>query len=52
MCKANEEIHKRYTKGKKLTSVSKVGEFEVRVYGELDVERLVKRLLKSKYITK
>lgn len=32
-----EEVYKKYTKGKKLTGESKVGKFEVHVYGELDL---------------
>jgi hypothetical protein len=43
-------IIEEYTKGKKLTFECKMEDGSLRVYGELDLERLVKRLLESKYI--
>ncbi|MCM2531801.1 hypothetical protein NDK43_04580 [Neobacillus pocheonensis] len=47
MRKTSEE----FLKGRKLTRETRVEGFgEVRVYGELDLERLAKRLLKSKSI--
>lgn len=45
-------MNKQYTQGKKLTSETTIeGVGTVKVYGELNVEKLVKRLLRSKYIT-
>ncbi|MFX3627977.1 MAG: hypothetical protein ACE3JR_01205 [Ectobacillus sp.] len=50
--KRQKDVLEEYKKGLEITSESKVGEVDVKVYGELDVERLVKRLLNSPYITK
>lgn len=45
-----EETLKKYIEGKELKIEGTFGGFTVQVYGDLNMERLVKRLLKSKAI--